>query len=188
MASSTTTDIIKVIAPIALDALVKAAASLGTQVRGFALKAPVYDISPSEQMFQSLSSAGSTLWQNNFDYFYAGNASRCLQPDGQTSVKATNAGTDLLVHDASQGQVPNVNQYITTVLKGTPLSDQSVIMLAQNISDLFSQRWTEISLDWQPFFKTYNLNDSSGSTIGVDLLMYTACAQDANNSIAGLAF
>jgi hypothetical protein len=134
MSSSSVTDITKVVAPIAFNALIAAAEKLaGAANAAFALKnmllKVVADISgrtamndpvDSSALFNSLSAAGNNLWQNNFGYFYNGQTSRCILPDGIHTAKALNSGTDLLIHDESQGQVPNVQGYLTSLFKNTP--------------------------------------------------------------------
>lgn len=189
MTSSTTTDVINVIAPIALDALVKAAANLA-ETTGV----PVYvvdetAITPGEQMFENLSRAASSRWSSHFNYFYRGNASRCPVGDGSKTTRAINSGSDLLVYDESQGQMPNVDGYLKALFQATALSDNSAIALADNINELLKDRWTEISLDWQPLEKTYaSLVDNNGDIVNIDVLLFTACAEDANGANAGLVF
>ncbi|MDC0668669.1 hypothetical protein [Nannocystis radixulma] len=180
---------IKVIAPIALDALVKAAANLAESTG-----APVYvvddtAITPSEQMFENLSRAASSRWSSHFNYFYRGNASRCPVGDGSHTTRAINSGSDLLVYDESQGEMPDVDGFLKALFKDTALSDMSAIALADNINELLKDQWSEISLDWQPLEKTYaDLVDNNGDVVNIDVLLFTACADDVNGNIAGLVF
>ena len=185
MSSATTTDIIKVVAPIALQALVTAANGL---IDGDRQIRPLVNDPVGSQLFTTMSEAGSNLWGNNFGYFYQGNTSRCVLPDGKT-VKALNSGSDLIIYDQTQGQMPNVEGFLKALFQATALQDSSAILLSNNLTTILTDQWTEESLDWAPLTKTYaQLTDDQGNTVNVDMLLYTACAEDVNNNLAGLAY
>jgi len=206
MGSHTTVDIIKTVAPIALSALMSSAQALagGSNVqramsdafiraanavagKRTAVRVALDDPTPSGQIFSDLTEAGANLWQNQFDYYYQGNASMCLS--GNKTVRASNSGSDLVIYDNTQGQMPDITGYITKVFKDTALSDQAQIELVNNLTGIIQDRWTEESLAWTPLTKTYaSLPFSNG--MNVDMLLYTACATDNSGSgtLAGLAF
>lgn len=188
MGSRTVVDIVKVVAPIALDALIASAQSLAEDSGLGAHNMEELAVSPSEQLFQNLSRAGSTLWANDFNYFYKGKGG--YVPIGPNKFALViNAGSDLLIYDKTQGQMPDVNGYLQSLFKDTALSDPSAIELAGNINSIINDRWSEVSLDWQPLQKTYDsLTDNNGNTVAIDMLMYTACAQDQSGNTAGLAY
>lgn len=205
MGSHTVVDIVKTVAPIALDALIKSAENLagqssvqrqlasalgnvGAQLSGGRLALAVSDGPPdSSQLFNDLTEAATTLWQDRFYYFYKGNGSQCLV--GNKITRAINSGSDLVIYDKSQGQQPDVKGYLTKIFEDTALSDQATIELVNNLNGIIQARWTEESLDWTPLTKSYaNLQGGDGSTMNIDMLLYTACAADATNNLAGLAF
>jgi hypothetical protein len=157
MGSHTTIDIIKTVAPVALNALLASAEKLASgsnpqramadafiaaanAVAGKNVVARVAldDPAPSSTVLSDLSEAGANLWQDRFDYFYQGNGSMCLA--GDKTVRASNSGSDLVIYDESQGQMPDIKGYITSVFKDTALSDQATIELVNNLTTIIHAR------------------------------------------------
>lgn len=175
----TIVEVVKVVAPVALQALAQAAAAL---ISGAARSTPSFATLSSEDVGSII--IGDTTqyinlqFQDNYRYFYKGLGS---QPPGART-PLIGASEDIIVWNPGANEQADIQTYITNVLKDT-LADDDAIEVAKNLTDLFEARFKEIDLSWTPFTKRFNL--SSGVTI--DLEMVTAAGHDADNNPLGVA-
>jgi mannitol-1-phosphate/altronate dehydrogenase len=174
------TKVIEIIAPIALKALAESAEAL---ISGGALDENVLarfrdqsDADFGSTIYNDTSAYISTKFANTYGYYYQG-----LRSKPETGTLPVAAGMDIVVYDPGKG-ISNINDYLQTVLQDS-ISTSDSIELAQNLSQLFQERFKEESLEWTPFNKRYNYPDE---TI-VDMYMVTSAARDVNNNLAGIA-
>jgi len=179
----TVKEVIKVVAPIALQALATAAEAL---LAGDAIQAAIRNL-PTKQQPALVGDPGSTIetdtWQycetnfsTTYGYYYAGLTSKPVTGDLPIA-----AGEDIIVWETTNG-VTNIQSYLSTVFKDS-ISDSDSIELSKNLGTLFQQRFGEESLEWTPFSKRYNFGDN----LIVDVYMVTAAAHDVNDQPAGVA-
>lgn len=179
----TVKEVIKIVAPIALQALASAAEAL---LAGDAIQAAAANL-PTPKRDKSAGDPGSIIetdtWQycetnfsTTYGYYYAGLTSKPVTGDLPIA-----AGEDIIVWETSNG-ISNIQSYLSTVFKDS-ISDADSIELSKNLGTLFQQRFAEESLDWTPFSKRYNFGDS----LIVDVYMVTAAAHDVNDNPAGVA-
>lgn len=174
------TEVVKIVAPIALEALAEAAEAL---LAGAPLEAEVAARvaaldDPSDwgsTIYNDTSSYITTQFANTFDYYYAGLASKPL-----TGTLPVAAGMDIVVYD-EHNELSDINGYLQAVFKDS-LSPADSIELANNLSTLIADRFKEESLEWTPFDKRYNFPDN----VIIDTYMVTACAHDTGNDLAGV--
>jgi hypothetical protein len=178
---TTIVEVIKVVAPVALEALAKAAIKLvsggsAAQVASFAANSTQDNGSIIKN---DTSEYINTEFSQNYRYFYKGAGST---PPG-ASFPLVGATEDVMVWDPKKNEISDINAYITKVLQDT-LSDADAIEVAQNLSGLFEARFTQVDLSWTPFMKRYNL---AASGVTIDVQMVTAAGYDENKNPLGVA-
>lgn len=179
----TVVEVVKVIAPIALQALATAAEAL---LAGEASQAAVAALPDKKQVaadddFGSIISTDTwqyceTNFATQYGYYYAGLTSQPTTGDMPIA-----AAEDIIVWENKNG-ISDIQNYLQTVFQDSLAAGDS-IALAKNLGTLFQQRFGEESLEWEPFSKRYNFPDG----LIVDVYMVTASARDANNNPAGVA-
>lgn len=180
----TVVQVVKVIAPIALQALAAAAQAL---LSGEATKQAVERLPSAPAAKVADDDYGSIIttdtWQYNeanfstqYGYYYEGLRSQPVTGDLPIA-----AAEDIIVWEKNNG-ISDITSYLQTVFKDS-ISDADSIELSQNLSQLFMSRFHEESLDWTSFSKRYNFRDN----LIVDVYMVTAAARDVNNDLAGVA-
>lgn len=184
-------EVVKIVAPIALEALIKAAdALIGGPVyaekriyaakrtrKGKPIEAAAGD---PEKMVEDLNMYVTTNFATSYGYYWNGTQSQPVLPGGKTGLVQA-ATSDIVVWDPGSG-VSSITNYLQTMLQGSiPPSDS--INIGGNLAAIFTDRFKEESLQWTPLMKRYNQPDS----LIVDVYMVTSSARDANNQPAGIA-
>jgi hypothetical protein len=179
----TVVEVVKVIAPIALQALAAAAQALlaGEASQEAVARLPHQEPLAAADDFGSIISTDTwTYCQTNFatqyGYYYAGLTSQPTTGDLPVA-----AAKDIIVWEQKNG-IADIQTYLQTVFQGSIAAGDS-ITLAQNLGTLFQMRFGEEALDWEPFSKRYNFPDG----LIVDVFMVTASARDTDNNPAGVA-
>jgi hypothetical protein len=176
-------DVIKVVAPLALEALAKAAAALiADSDLAVAGHSEIIGADPEQdgQIVQrDTTTYVNTKFADNYRYFYKGLGSS--PPHAQYPILG---GTeDIIVWNPAKNETSDIQSYITTVMQDT-LPDADVIEVAGNLSTLFQARFKDVELSWTPFNKRYNLIDTG---VTIDLQMVTAAGYDSGNNPVGVA-
>lgn len=175
--------VVKIIAPIALEALAKAAQAL---LAGGATQSAVERL-PNRTTALSSDDPGTIIttdtWQyiqanfaTQYGYFYEGIRSQPFTGDLPVA-----AALDIIVWEQSNG-VSDIQAYLQTVFKDS-INDSDAIEISNNLRTLFKQRFGEESLEWTPFSKRYNCRDG----LIVDTYMVTAAVHDVKDKPAGVA-
>jgi hypothetical protein len=177
----TIVQVVKVVAPIALQALAESAANLlsGTKIES----QTEFLKSESPQDDGSIISRDTAHYNNlqfsvNYRYFYKGTGS--TPPAFQAPI--IGAAEDIIVWNPVKNETSDVKAYLQTIFKDT-LSDDDTIEVSDVIGDLFTARFKEPDLSWTPLNKRFNL--SSGVTI--DLQMVTSAGYDQDKNPLGVA-
>ncbi|MDN5797895.1 MAG: hypothetical protein L0H79_19415 [Intrasporangium sp.] len=179
----TVKEVIKVIAPIALNALATAAEAL---LAGEAIRSAVGQL-PEKRSPAAAGDPGSIIttdtWQyceanfaTQYGYYYQG-----LRSQPVTGDLVIAAAEDIIVWEKQNG-ISDIQSYLQSVFKDS-INPGDSIELANNLGTLFQQRFGEESLEWTPFSKRYNFPDG----LIVDSYMVTAAAHDVNDNPAGVA-
>ncbi|WP_347352673.1 hypothetical protein [Intrasporangium sp.] len=179
----TVKEVIKVVAPIALEALATAAEAL---LAGEATSTAVGRL-PEKRPPAAAGDPGSVIttdtWQyceanfaTQYGYYYQGLRSQPVTGDLPIA-----AAEDIIVWEKQNG-ISDIQSYLQSVFKDSINAGDS-IELANNLGTLFQQRFGEESLEWTPFSKRYNFPDG----LIVDAYMVTAAAHDVNDNPAGVA-
>lgn len=180
----TVKEVIKVIAPIALDALAEAAGALlaasASTLHAHRFSQTVGDVeADANTIWRDTSTYVNQQFSNNYRYFYKGLGSS--PPHAQYPL--IGATEDIIVWNPNKNETADIDTYLQQVLQDT-LPDSDTIEVAQNIAALFQTRFADVELSWTPFNKRYNLADT-GTTI--DLMMVTAAGYDSANNPIGIA-
>jgi len=182
------TEVVRIIAPIALKVLVTAAESLLSgdvyaekrwqfnQLRGIAAANP----DDAATMQQDLNTYVTTNFATSYGYYFQGLQSQ-PNPIGGKTPMVVSATSDIVVWDPTTG-VNSIQAYLQTILAGSVKPSDS-INIATNLASIFTDRFQEESLEWTPLMKRYNQPDG----LIADTFMVTAAATDANNNRAGIA-
>ncbi|MGB3687102.1 MAG: hypothetical protein WBG36_04815 [Ornithinimicrobium sp.] len=181
--AQTVVEVVKIIAPIALGALAKAAQEL---LAGSATQAAVERL-PGQSAVQDSTDPGSIIttdtWQfceanfaTQYGYYYEGLRSQPVTGDLPIA-----AAEDIIVWEEKNG-VTDIQAYLQVVFKDS-INPSDSIEISQNLGELFKQRFGEEALEWTPFSKRYNFSDG----LIVDVYMVTAAARDVDNRPAGVA-
>lgn len=176
-------EVIKVVAPLALEALAKAAAALIAEsnlaVTAYSEIVGVDPEQDGEIIQKDTTTYVNTKFADNYRYFYKGLGSS--PPHAQFPILG---GTeDIIIWNPSKNETSDIQAYITNVMQDT-LPDQDVIEVAGNLATLFQARFKDIELSWTPFNKRYNLSDSG---VIIDLQMVTAAGYDSGENPVGVA-
>jgi len=176
-------EVVKVVAPIALEALAKAATKLldDTNIQSSGYSTPIgqYPEQDGEIIKTDTTAYINNKFADNYRYFYKGLGSS--PPDVKYPI--VGATEDIMVWNPSKNEMSDIEGYIKKVLEDT-LPDSDVIEVAENMADLFQARFQEVDLSWTPFNKRYNLKESG--TI-VDLQMVTAAGKSTEEKPLGIA-
>jgi hypothetical protein len=173
-------EVVKIVAPLALQALITAAEAL--------LNGPVYEGKrkrpiagdDAATMEQDLAVYVTTNFASNYGYYYSGLQSSPNPIGGKTPV-VVSATQDIVVWDPQSG-VKSITNYLQTILANS-ISPQDSINIGKNLAAIFGERFKEESLEWTPLVKRYNMPDK----LVADVYMVTAAAVDSNNNRAGIA-
>jgi hypothetical protein len=178
--SAGVTEVIKIVAPIALKALEVAAEALlaGPVYAGKRRRAAVGD--PASTMEQDLSTYVETNFSTSYGYYYQALQSQPVAPTGKTAT-VVSATADIVVWDPQTG-VSSITNYMQTILAGSVAPSDS-INIGQNLAQIFTDRFKEESLEWTPLVKRFNQPDG----LIADVYMVTSAAIDADNNRAGIA-
>ncbi len=171
--------VVKILAPIALEALAKAAEALlaGAVYRERATRVlSAADDDPGAVISTDTWTYCETNFATQYGYYYEG-----LRSQPTTGDLPVAAAEDIIVWDKTNG-ISDITTYLQTVFKDS-LGPQDSIELSQNLGTLFADRFKEESLDWTPFSKRYNFHDG----LIVDCYMVTASAHDVHDEPAGIA-
>jgi hypothetical protein len=172
------TTVVKILAPIALEALAKAAEALlagaaYADKRAIAAAAGADDGSViSTDTWQYC----ETNFASQYGYYYEG-----LRSQPTTGDLPIAAAEDIIVWDEKNG-IDDINGYLQTVFKDS-IAPSDSIEISKNLGELFAARFKEESLQWTPFSKRYNFPDG----LIVDCYMVTASAHDVHKRPAGVA-
>lgn len=185
-------EVVKIVAPIALDALIKAADALisgpayaekrilAARRTGRKGKVVAAAEGGAEKMVEDLTMYVTTNFATSYGYYWNGTQSQPVLPGGKTALVQA-ATSDIVVWDPNSG-VSSITNYLQTILAGSiPPSDS--INVGKNIAAIFTDRFKEESLQWTPLMKRYNQPDN----LIVDVYMVTSSARDVNNQPAGIA-
>jgi hypothetical protein len=185
--SSKVVDIIKQVSAVALPVLVDAAKQLISGDAYAAQRALLREAtaklsggrSPAEIIGDDTDTYVRTNFANTFGYYYAALQS---QPTIANAVVIA-ANDDILIWDPHvQGGLHDIDNYLQAEFADSlPASDS--INLAQNLSTIFSERFKQSSLTWEPFSKRYNFQGKQN--LIVDVYFVTACVQDSTNTKTG---
>ncbi len=179
----TVVEVVKVVAPVALQTLAEAAGKLiSGQARSTASFAKLNDQSNGGIIFADTVKYVNDQFSSDYRYFYKGAGSK--PPFADPLVPIIGASEDIMVWDPSKNSNVDIKAYMQKVFKDT-LPDSDAIEVAENISDLFEARFTEVDLSWSPFSKRYNMSGTPNYII--DLEMVTAAGYDENNKPLGIA-
>jgi hypothetical protein len=191
--------VVKLIAPVAIQALAQAseqllAGQVYTERRAWLANyrlglAGRNRRAPPHPMRLADDDPGTTISENtwqyceanfatSFGYYYQGLTSQPTTGDMPTA-----AGEDIIVWQTSHNGLGDLKAYLQIAFKDT-LPGPDSIELSKNLSDLFEERFKESSLDWTPFLKRYNQLPSK--TI-VDCYMVTSPTTDSDGNPAGIA-
>ncbi len=171
------TTVIKILAPIALEALAKAAEALLAGA-AYADRRPKAVASGDDGSIISTDTWQycETNFASQYGYYYEG-----LRSQPTTGDLPIAAAEDIIIWDKDNG-ISDITTYLQTVFKDS-LAPSDSIELSQNLGTLFADRFKEESLDWTPFSKRYNFPDG----LIVDCYMVTASAHDVKDNPAGVA-
>lgn len=176
-----TTEIVKVVAPIALKALAAAAEALIAGAvyaeKRTSLKKSTAGDDPVTTIQQDTGTYITTNFASTFGYYYEG-----LRSQPVSGALPVAANQDLLTWDPGEKGVSDIQTYLQNVFKGS-IGVQDSIDISQNLAALFQDRFQEESLEWTPFTKRYNQPDK----LIVDTYFVTASATDQGGNRAGLA-
>ena len=171
-------EVVKIVAPIAMKALVAAAESLiagdfySDKRRSLGL-----DGSNDSQTLQADTyTYVTTNFATTYGYYYEGLRSQPV--NGAIPIAGA---SDMLIWDSGGKDITDIGNYLQTVFKDQ-LSPSDSIEIAQNLAALFQDRFAEESLEWTPMNKRFNFPDK----LIVDCYMLTACARDASNKLSGI--
>jgi hypothetical protein len=175
-------EVVKIVAPIALDALIQAATAL--------IAGPVFDDKrkhkrkglgdPAETMVEDLNTYITTNFATSYGYYWNGTQSQPVAPSGKSAFVSA-ATTDIVVWDPTTG-VSSIQSYMQSILSGSiPPSDS--IAISANLATIFTERFAEESLEWTPLMKRFNQPDG----LIADVYMVTSAAVDASGNRAGIA-
>jgi hypothetical protein len=179
-------DVIKKVSAVALPVLVDAAKQL-ISGEAFAAQRAVLtqtrqplNLTGGENAAETIGEDTDTYVQTNFavtfGYYYAGLTS---SPALANAVVIA-ANDDILIWDPHvQGGLHDIDKYLQTEFKNS-LPPAISIQLAQNLSDIFEERFKETSLSWTPFTKRYNF--PGAQTLIVDVYFVSACVKDSTNT------
>lgn len=178
-------EVVRIVAPIALEALVKAADALIAgdvyAEKRWALRAsPFAGTDDAAQMQGDLNSYVTTNFASSYGYYFQGLQSQPNPIGGKTPL-VVSATADIVVWDPTTG-VNSIQSYMQTILQGSVKPTDS-INIANNLAAIFGDRFKEESLEWTPLMKRYNQPDG----LVADTYMVTAAATDANENRAGIA-
>ncbi|WP_143556702.1 hypothetical protein [Sanguibacter antarcticus] len=180
--AQTVVEVVKIIAPIALEALAKSAASL---MEGAATQSAVTLLPEPRTVADDDSGSIITTdtWQycetnfaSQYGYYYQG-----LRSTPVTGDLPIAAAEDIIIWEQKNG-ISDIQHYLQVEFKDSINSADS-IELANNLGSLFQERFGEEALNWTPFSKRYNFPDG----LIVDVYMVTAAARDVDNNPAGIA-
>ncbi|GAA4440281.1 hypothetical protein ACFQV2_21925 [Actinokineospora soli] len=173
------TSVVKILAPIALEALAKAAEALLAGA-AYAQHRARLDATGDEDDGSIISTDTWQYCETNFasqyGYYYQG-----LRSQPTTGDLPIAAAEDIIVWDKNNG-ISDITNYLQTVFKDS-INPGDSIEISQNLGTLFADRFKEESLSWTPFSKRYNFPDG----LIVDCYMVTASAHDVNDNPAGVA-
>ncbi|MET9224452.1 hypothetical protein [Lentzea sp. NPDC003310] len=176
MAQGVTT-VVKILAPIALEALAKAAEAL--------LAGAAYADKRTREVGSGDDGAiiSTDTWQycetnfaSQYGYYYQG-----LRSQPTTGDLPIAAAEDIIIWDKDNG-ISDITAYLQVVFKDS-IAPADSIEISQNLGQLFASRFKEESLDWTPFSKRFNFPDG----LIVDCYMVTASAHDVHDNPAGVA-
>ena len=175
---ATVIEVVKVIAPIALEALAKAAIKL---VSDEAPQAVVpMGIGPEgwgATIDKDTDAYNTNKFASDYMYYYAALGS---QPaNGGTVIGASD---DIIVWDPAKNENSDITAYITNIFKDT-LAPADSIQITQIVSSLFKTRFGEVDLSWTPLSKRFNMP----SGLIVDMEMVTAGGFDTKHRPLGVA-
>jgi len=175
-----TTEIVKVVAPIALNALAAAAEALLAGVvyaekRRKLARAPADD--PVTTIQQDTGVYITTNFASTFGYYYEG-----LRSQPVSGALPVAANQDLLTWDPGEKGLSDIQKYLQDAFKGS-LGVSDSIDISQNLAALFADRFQEYSQEWTPFTKRYNQPDK----LIVDTYFVTASVTDQAGKRAGVA-
>ncbi|HEV7806654.1 MAG TPA: hypothetical protein VGO80_12595 [Solirubrobacteraceae bacterium] len=164
--------VVRIIAPVALDALAKAASAL---ITGDTIYSTAQVGGPSETIRTATFKYCETHFADQYGYFYEGMRS---QPTNGGPPFA--AEEDMFVWDSHNG-VKDIDIYLQKVFKGS-MRATDAIEVSDMLATLFQDRFTEQSLEWTPFSKRLHFSDG----VIVDCYMVTAAARDVKDQPAGV--
>ena len=178
-------EVVRIVAPIALNALVQAAEGLLSGVvyaeKRWALKArATAGTDDAAAMQEDLNTYVTTNFATSYGYYFQGLQSQPNPIGGKTPL-VVSATADIVVSDPNTG-INSIQNYMQTILQGSVKPSDS-INIATNLASIFGDRFKEESLEWTPLMKRYNQPDG----LIADTYMVTAAATDVNNNRAGIA-
>jgi hypothetical protein len=146
-------EVVQIVAPIALKALVTAAEALIAGA-AYADKRSLHNLLAASGDDASIIENDTTTYVNTnfattFGYYYEGLRSRPT-----TGALPITASQDILIWDAGGKNIQDIQNYLQTVWQDT-VSPSDAISIAQNMGELFQDRFQEESLDWTPFNKLF---------------------------------
>ena len=180
---TTIVEVVEVIAPIALEALAKAAVDLLTGTN-LAVAGNSDPIGSNPEQDGKIIQIDTTTYVNNqfalnYRYYYKG-----LGSSPPHAVYPLIAATeDIIVWNPKKNITADIQGYISDVMKDS-IPDGDVIEVASNLTNLFLARFKEVNLSWIPFNKRYNLTESG---LIIDIQMITAAGHDPDNNPLGVA-
>ena len=188
---STTVEVVKVLAPLALQQLANAAANLESGEDFAAAKTPRRSVrlveSPADlgdTMFNDTSEYVTNRFSTNYGYFYSGSAS--VPANGGIVVAGAQ---NIICWDPSKNEESDIQKFVSDQLQGT-FPAGITIQVAQNLSNIFKERFTAVDLGWTPLDKRYVLPFSESGTnqiLFIDMEMVTSAGYDPNNNPIGVA-
>ncbi|WP_155856198.1 hypothetical protein [Cellulomonas sp. URHD0024] len=180
---TTVVKVVEIIAPIALEALAKAAEALlaGEASKAAVAALPQQKPAPADDDWGSIIttdtwSYNETNFATQYGYYYAG-----LTSQPTTGAMPVAAQEDIIVWEQKNG-IADITKYLQTVFQGS-IAVADSITIANNLGSIFLQRFGEEALGWEPFSKRYNFTDG----LIVDVYMVTSPARDSKNNPAGVA-
>ena len=171
-------EVVKVIAPIALEALAKAAVKLVAGTAPLAM-VPMADGADGwgDTIDQNTDAYNTNKFSQDYLYYYESMGS---QPANGGVV--IGASDDIIVWDPSKNENSDITSYMTNIFKDT-LSPADSIKITKIVSQLFQARFTEVDLSWTPLSKRFNMP----SGLVLDLEMVTAGGFNTAHKPLGIA-
>ncbi|WP_300067712.1 hypothetical protein [uncultured Ruegeria sp.] len=190
--TTTVTEIVKVVGPIALKGLAAAAEAL---IAGAAYDSTRFDrnlkLRALSDKFKSAGSEAGNMstistdtetfvtsnFATSFGYYYSG-----LMSQPTSGALPISALDDLVVWDPSEQGISDIQKYLQTIFKGSVQPGDS-ISISENLGEIFDERFKETSLQWEPLMKRYNRPDG----LIIDTYMVTASVMADSGKKAGIA-